>query len=166
MAEETVNFVVKHSRLVKAQACRTERQKLLGAQNWKPTTDALLAQQFGFPQAVASHLSHSYGSKSMDVAQLALAQHLNKPLVPEFPFLEAEVVYAVEHEYACTAVDVLARRTRLAFLDSAAARSALPRVIELMQPRLKWDAARCEQERVSALRFLDSMNTTLPSLAK
>ena len=42
--------------------------------------------------------------------------------------IEAEVVYAVHHEAAETPEDFLARRTRLAFLDTAAAEQALPRV--------------------------------------
>lgn len=32
--------------------------------------------------------------------------------------IEAEVRYAVEHEYAIKATDVLARRTRLTFLNA------------------------------------------------
>lgn len=47
------------------------------------------------------------------------------------------MIYAVR-EYACTAVDVLARRTRLAFLNVHAAEEALPRVIELMARELEW----------------------------
>jgi hypothetical protein len=35
-------------------------------------------------------------------------------------------------EYAVKPMDVLARRTRLAFLDSEAARASLPRVVKLM----------------------------------
>ena len=42
--------------------------------------------------------------------------------------LEAEVVYAVRHEYCETAEDFIARRTRLAFLDVDACKIALPRV--------------------------------------
>lgn len=48
-------------------------------------------------------------------------------------------------EYACTAVDVLARRTRIAFLDANAAVECLPRVIELMARELKWSSKRKEQ---------------------
>ena len=38
----------------------------------------------------------------------------------------------MNHEYAVTPADVLARRTRLAFLNSTAARLCLPRVVEIM----------------------------------
>jgi glycerol-3-phosphate dehydrogenase len=43
------------------------------------------------------------------------------------------VRFAVEHEYACTVEDVLARRSRLLFLDAAAARRAATSVASVMQ---------------------------------
>ncbi|CAN0506097.1 unnamed protein product, partial [Ectocarpus sp. 8 AP-2014] len=63
-----------------------------------------------------------------------------------YPFLEAEVVFAVEQEYALKAVDVLARRTRLAYIDSKAALEAAPRVIEIMSGLLGWSRSRRRQE--------------------
>ena len=62
-------------------------------------------------------------------------------LVDEFPYLEAEVKYAVK-EYACTAVDVLARRTRLAFLHVHAADEAIPKIINIMANELGWSNPR------------------------
>jgi len=47
------------------------------------------------------------------------------------------VIYAVR-EYAATVVDVLARRTRLAFLNVRAAEESIPRVVELMSRELGW----------------------------
>ena len=49
----------------------------------------------------------------------------------------SQVAYAVR-EYACSAIDVLARRTRLAFVNVHAAQEALPRIIEIMSRELKW----------------------------
>src|SRR6201999_3150313 len=72
-----------------------------------------------------------------------------------YPFVDGEVRYAVRHEYAQTAVDVLARRTRLAFLNAQAALEALPKVIDIMAGELKWDSKRKETEwRDSRFLFL------------
>lgn len=49
-------------------------------------------------------------------------------------------------EYALKAVDVLARRTRLAFIDSKAALEAAPRVIEIMSGLLGWSWSRRKEE--------------------
>ena len=82
----------------------------------------------------------------------SFAPSLSPPLSPpspspghrlsqEFPYIEAEVKYAIK-EYACTVIDVLARRTRLAFLNVQAAHEALPRIIEIMSAELGWDKNR------------------------
>jgi hypothetical protein len=51
------------------------------------------------------------------------------------------VLYAIK-EYACTAIDVIARRTRLGFLNVQAADEALPRIVELMGKALNWTSDR------------------------
>jgi len=63
------------------------------------------------------------------------------------------VIYAVR-EYAATVVDVIARRTRLAFLNVRAAEESLPRVIELMSRELGWSKQREQEEYAHAMRFL------------
>ena len=75
-----------------------------------------------------------------------------------YPFLAAEVVFACEQEYAETAVDVLARRTRLAFLDADVARAAAPEVVALMGASKGWARARREAEEKAALRFIETMH--------
>jgi glycerol-3-phosphate dehydrogenase len=114
-----------------------------------------------FDDDIAEHLAHSYGSRAAMIGELA-QQGYGQRLAPEHPFLEAEVVYCATNEYACTAVDVLARRTRLAFLDTNAARKALPRVIDLMATTLKWDAKRKLKEEDNALKFLETMHVNAP----
>lgn len=52
------------------------------------------------------------------------------------------------------AVDVLARRTRLAFIDSKAASDAAPRVVEIMADLLGWSRRRQKQELREASLFL------------
>ena len=64
-----------------------------------------------------------------------------------------QVKYGIE-EYACTAVDILARRTRLAFLNVHAAEEALPAILKIMQKELGWSEQRVEQERAEALEMI------------
>ena len=70
-------------------------------------------------------------------------------------FFFAQVRYAV-YEYARSAVDVLGRRTRIAFLNAHAAEEALPRVLEILRDELKWSPERVKEERKTALDFLHS----------
>ncbi len=84
-----------------------------------------------------------------------------KRLSPHHPYLEAEVRYACRHELACTAADVLGRRTRLAFLNAKASLNALPRVIEIMAEELKWDRKRKQREYSETVEYLKSMGLKL-----
>lgn len=65
--------------------------------------------------------------------------------------------YATQHEYAQTAIDFIARRSRLSFLNAGTALDVLPRVIQLMGDDLNWSTARRRAEWVKARDFLVSM---------
>ena len=67
---------------------------------------------------------------------------LNKPIIV------FQVLYGIR-EYACTATDIMARRTRLAFLNVHAAAEALPRIVEIMAKELGWSS---EQKQVSQIQ--------------
>ena len=95
---------------------------------------------------MAKHLSQTYGNKAPEVVKLAGLTGKRWPLVgkrlsDEFPYIEAEVKYSIR-EYASTAVDVIARRTRLAFLNVHVAEEVVPKIVEIMAKELGWDKNR------------------------
>lgn len=111
---------------------------------------------------MAKHLTESYGDRAWQVASLSSPTEARFPVRGKrisalYPFIDGEIRYAVRHEYAQTAVDVIARRTRLAFLNAEAALESLPQVIDLMGEELKWDSHRKENEYKESVTFLASM---------
>lgn len=84
---------------------------------------------------VRSHLAHLYGSRAEDVLALARGNaELLEPLHPAAPDIAAQAIYAHEHEWACTAEDVLRRRTTLA-ARGLAGPEAVARVEALLRAR-------------------------------
>lgn len=145
-------------------SCQTHRVRLIGAHGYSKTLFINLIQHFGLDAEVAKHLAQSYGDRAWDVAALAspATKSTNYPfrgrkLSPIYPFIDGEVRHAVRSEYAQTAVDVLARRTRLSFLNVQAALEALPTVIDLMGEELQWNQARKDLEWRETVHFLGSM---------
>lgn len=67
-----------------------------------------------------------------------------------------QVRYAVLKEYACTVVDVIARRLRLAFLHVQATQECLPRIVDIMGEELKWDEKRKKEEIEKTTEFLNT----------
>lgn len=80
-----------------------------------------------------------------------------KRLDVSYPYIDAEVTWACRREYACTAVDVIARRTRLSFLNAEASLEALPKVIDIMAREHKWSSREKERQFKAATTFLQSM---------
>lgn len=130
MAEDAVDLAVEHGGF-DAGPCRTQNLPLVGAAGFEPHGAAALRARYSLNEDVAAHLHAAYGARAPAVAELAAAG-LGARLAPGHPFIEAEVIHARDVELALCADDVLARRTRLAFLDQRAAEAASGRVAELL----------------------------------
>ncbi|KAM6945483.1 glycerol-3-phosphate dehydrogenase, mitochondrial [Aplochiton taeniatus] len=157
MAAETLDAATEAHKL-KAGPSKTVGLMLEGGKDWTPTLYIRLVQDYGLENEVAQHLAATYGGKAFDVAKMARVTGkrwpiVGKRLVSEFPYIESEVLYAIK-EYACTAIDVIARRTRLGFLNVQAAHEALPRIVEILGKQLEWDEPRKLSELDAAKQFL------------
>ncbi|KAA0156530.1 hypothetical protein FNF27_05763 [Cafeteria roenbergensis] len=170
MAEDGIDAVLKsHPRLAEMKPIRpssTQRMQLLGAdragivvgQKFDRIT-ITLREKYGMHKDVSEHLLRNYGTRALQVAELCEKDRtLRNRLSRRWPFIKGEIVFAMRQEYACTAVDVIARRLRLAFLDSDDARKALPTVLDAMQAEAGWSSARRSKEEAAALAFLATMN--------
>lgn len=158
MAEETIDKAVEVCKLKPKNACVTKGLLLEGAHGWTPTLFIRLIQDFGLDSEVAQHLASTYGDRAYKVAKIAQLTGKRWPVVgrrlhEDYPYIEAEVLYAIR-EYACTAVDIIARRTRLAFLNVHAAEEAIPRIIQLMAKELNWSKERQQAELEHCTKFL------------
>ncbi|CAL4130536.1 unnamed protein product, partial [Meganyctiphanes norvegica] len=143
MALETVDEAIKACGLEPVhKESQTDGLVLEGGHTWTPTMFIRLVQDFGLESEVAKHLAHTYGDRAFSVAKLASMTGKRWPIVgrrlhSEFPYIDAEVRYACR-EYAGNAVDIIARRLRLAFLNAQACEEALPTIVEIMGEELKW----------------------------
>ncbi|XP_064517835.1 glycerol-3-phosphate dehydrogenase, mitochondrial isoform X2 [Pseudopipra pipra] len=157
MARDTIDAAIQEHNL-KAGSSKTMGLRLEGGQDWSPTLYIRLVQDYGLESEVAQHLASTYGDKAFEVAKIAQVTGkrwpiVGKRLVSEFPYIEAEVVYGVK-EYARTAVDIISRRTRLAFLNVQAAEEALPRIVDIMGKELNWSEQKKKEELETARKFL------------
>jgi len=157
MASETVDAAVEAAGLA-AGPSMTDGLLLEGAHTWAPTMFIRLVQDLGVDTGVAQHLSDTYGDRAFSVGKLAGLTGQRWPIVgrrihQEFPYIDAEVRYAVR-EYAATAVDVIARRLRLSFLNVQAAEEALPVVVSIMADELGWDKEEQVKQTEDAMDFL------------
>lgn len=161
MATDTMEAAIKARGLKPAKECQTDGLFLEGGEGFTPNYFIRLVQDFGLEVEVAKHLARTYGNKAPEVAKLANITGSRWPVVgkrlsEEFPYIEAEVRYSIQ-EYACTIVDFLARRTRLAFLNAQAAADAIPKIADIMGKELQWSKAKKQAEIEEAQEFLGAM---------
>ncbi|XP_060516807.1 glycerol-3-phosphate dehydrogenase, mitochondrial isoform X2 [Cylas formicarius] len=163
MAEETIDAAIKSCNLENRCShvtSQTDGLLLEGAHEWTPTMYIRLVQDFGLECEVAQHLAKSYGDRAFAVAKMANLTGKRWPIIgkkihPEFPYIDAEVRYGVR-EYAMTAIDMIARRVRLAFLNVQAAQEALPDIVNIMGEELGWSEAEKEKQTKLASEFLQN----------
>ncbi|SPO07187.1 related to glycerol-3-phosphate dehydrogenase precursor [Cephalotrichum gorgonifer] len=136
--------------------CQTRSIRLAGAHGFTSALESQIAETHDVQPDIAHHLATNYGDRAWAVLSSESPSAL-KRLLPQFPFIEAEIAHGIRAEAACTAVDVIARRMRLSFLDVNGALSVLPRVVDLMAVELQWDGARKEKELKQSIQFLESM---------
>jgi glycerol-3-phosphate dehydrogenase len=130
MAEDCVNQAATLARLPDV-ACTTRDLHIHGFCGIPPGSDALAV----------------YGADAAVIRELAATQpRWAEQLHTSLPYIAAEVIWAVREEMARTIEDVLARRLRALFLNSAAACEMTPKVAALMAEELGWDAARQQRE--------------------
>lgn len=133
MAKDAVNnaaFVAKLP-IVK---CNTRKLKLHGYTNSLKYGDKFSA----------------YGSDA-ELIQAMINDHpeLAKPIHPRYDYSQAELVFSVRNEMAMTVEDILARRSRLLFVDAQAAIESAPFVAHVMASLLNEDQ-QWEEEQVSS----------------
>jgi glycerol-3-phosphate dehydrogenase len=134
MGEDVVNRATTVAEL-EPRPSVTAEMPLHGA---SPLTD--LTHSFNDPLAY-------YGTDAAKILALAEADTtLAQPIHSRLPYIQAQVVWAVQQEMARTLEDVLSRRTRALVLDAQAALESAPGVVRLMGQVLGRDLAWEQQQ--------------------
>ncbi len=154
MAQDTIDVIAKRDGMPISHP--TQKLLLAGAIGWRDAKREIEARghELGLAPEVVEHLSFTFGSNASTVLDLIDEEEsLRERLVPDLPYLYAEVVYACRAEMAMTLEDVLARRTRIILEDGARGVGVAPKVAALMARELDWsgDQTNAQVERYRAL---------------
>ena len=138
VARDVVNVVFR-ALARPAPRVRTDRIPLAGGD--VPDLDAELsaARAATGTDDIAAWLVPAYGGAWHQVwARVGGEATLGARLVATLPYIGADVLHAVEAEFACTVADVLVRRTHLAFETRNHGLAVAHPVAALMAPLLGW----------------------------
>ncbi len=130
MGEDAIHNASFSAKLEK-KPCVTASLKIHGWKNTNDLNDPL----------------HYYGSDASAIKEICKENvEWNQPIHSSLPNIKAEIIWAVRQEMAMTVEDVLARRTRILFLDAEVAIEVAPEVANFMAIEMKKDDAWVAQE--------------------
>ncbi|WP_069130702.1 glycerol-3-phosphate dehydrogenase/oxidase [Rhodohalobacter halophilus] len=130
MGEDAIDRAIKVHEL-KAGKSRSEHLKIHGADSSVNFDDPL----------------YFYGSDKKEIENLIKNRpELGEQIHESYPYVKAQVVWAVQSEMARTVEDFLARRVRVLFLDARAAIDMAPEVAKLIQTERGMDKVWAENQ--------------------
>ncbi|WP_426589092.1 glycerol-3-phosphate dehydrogenase/oxidase [Mucilaginibacter sp. R-33] len=142
MAEDIVDKAIEVGRL-KNEPCKTASLAIHGSRPNPDRTNPMFV----------------YG---VDIEKILALQNENpdwrNPVHPKSRYTKAEVIWSVRNEMARTVEDILARRTRVLFLDARLATEMAPEVARLMAGELgkdtAWEAAQIKAFNETAKNYI------------
>lgn len=153
MAQDTMDVVSKRDGLSKPLH-PTQQVPLQGSAGWLIRKRELQdrGDALGLDPDVIKHLGHSYGTEAEVLYQyideeVALAERL----IPDLPYIRAEVIYACRREMAMKPEDVIARRTSIILEDQRSGLEALEDIVSLMGRELEWSTEQ-QQDMIQSSR--------------
>ena len=142
MAEDAVDVASAELRRIVPDSS-TAQLPLLGADGYVALTNKvpLLAKEYGISEESIRHLLDRYGSEIATLLELTRDRpELKKKIDPKLEYLKVEVLYAVEFEGARTLMDIVDRRTRIAFESEDHGLAIVKDLVEIVAKPLGWNA--------------------------
>lgn len=168
MAEDAVNEAINHLRRIVPDSV-TETLAIVGAEGYAVLMNQIsrLAAQYSLSEETIEHLLNRYGSMLNEVlVPTSSNPELRERLIPNLPYLKAEILYAATHEGARSIDDVLSRRTRISFEASDQGISILEEVASLISPVLGWSASEKKSSIMEYKDLIERQNELLASAKK
>ncbi|HEX8983384.1 MAG TPA: glycerol-3-phosphate dehydrogenase/oxidase [Ktedonobacterales bacterium] len=147
MAQDTVDVLSKRDGMPLSRP--TEKLPLSGAINWKRTKVKLGQRciQLGLDAEIEKSLAFNYGGHALEILDLVEKRpELGARLIPDLPFIRAEVIYACREEMAIHLNDALARRMRIELEDHERGAGIVSVVAGLMAEELGWEPTETQDQ--------------------
>ncbi|OLS28889.1 MAG: Aerobic glycerol-3-phosphate dehydrogenase [Candidatus Heimdallarchaeota archaeon LC_2] len=158
MSKQALDKVIKAMGTLKGK-CMTQKLPLWGGEvddweSFKSEKIEELQNEFSLSSASANMLVKWYGSE-VDYFKEFIKQNGTTLLLPNRPWLEAQVIYSCRVELAQTPIDVLRRRTNIMFEENNG-ENILDKVVELMSEELKWDTQKQNLMKTQTLEYINN----------
>jgi len=166
MAKDAVDLAVLDLRRLVSDSV-TDKLPLIGADGYFALVQqvAKIAEMYSISEATVTHLLNRYGSLIEEVLEIIDADSsMAERLIPELPYIKAEILHAATHEGALSVEDVLLRRTRISFEDFYSGSEVATEVASIIGTVLGWSAKERGASVKSFLAVIDKEEEALLEL--
>ncbi|MEO8880175.1 MAG: glycerol-3-phosphate dehydrogenase [Gemmatimonadaceae bacterium] len=154
MAADVMNTIARRLRVGHRHAA-THKLRLPGGDIDSLEDELALARATVGAPDVAEHLVHAYGTRWRAIWQMAsIDRSLAERLIPELPYIAAELDWGVSEEMALTLGDLLIRRLHVAFETRDHGLAIAPAIAERFAPLMMWNV---DDELQSFRREIDDL---------
>ena len=142
MAKDAVDLAVLDLRRLVNESV-TDKLPLIGADGYFALVQqtSKISEKYSISEATVTHLLDRYGSLIEEILEIIDADSsMAQRLIPELPYIKAEILHAVTHEGALSVEDVLLRRTRISFEAFDGGVDVAADVAKIIGAQLGWGA--------------------------
>ena len=142
MAKDAVDLAVLDLRRLVNESV-TDKLPLIGADGYFALVQqtSKISEKYSLSEATVTHLLDRYGSLIEEILEIIDADSsMAQRLIPELPYIKAEILHAVTHEGALSVEDVLLRRTRISFEAFDGGVDVAADVAKIIGAQLGWGA--------------------------
>lgn len=166
MAKDAVDLAVLDLRRIVSDSV-TERLPLIGADGYFALTQQVsaIARENDLSEATVKHLLDRYGSLLSEILEIVAADEtMAERLIPDLPYIKAEILHAASHEGALSVEDVLLRRTRISFEAGDSGASVADEVAHIIGSVLNWNASDRKDSVQSFMKVIAEEEAALRAL--
>jgi glycerol-3-phosphate dehydrogenase len=156
MAKDAVDLAVLDLRRLVNESV-TDKLPLIGAEGYFALVQqtSKISEKYSISEATVTHLLDRYGSLIEEILEIIDADSsMAQRLIPELPYIKAEILHAVTHEGALSVEDVLLRRTRISFEAFDGGVDVAADVAKIIGAQLGWGA---KERSASVDSFIELM---------
>ena len=155
MAADVIDLAVKELSFDTAKSI-TEKLPLVGADGYNALLNqiSLISEESKLSISTITHLLNRYGALISEILDLiSTDSSLAERVIPNLPYLRAEIHYAASHEGARSVADVIARKTRISFESPNGGNEYAEKISQIIAPVLEWS----NKERKESVRAYGSL---------
>lgn len=138
MAEQLVDYAIKKKNLEVYKPCQTKKLKVVGSNLEKEKVLELMTA-YDVSKYTKENLVYLYGDKAIDILECAKEYDAYNLIHDTLPYIQAEVIYCIKHEFVKEPIDFISRRILLSFVDKKKALDCVEKVCEIMTVYFEWD---------------------------